>query len=124
MDTPALWRLTEPDIDPLAAAQGEPVVAYIGRDVPREALAAAGFTPVRLAGRPGRSALADRYCGPGIDAVARTQLEQVLTGRLAGCAGLVICGDCEGSVRLFRYLREIQRLEPVPGVPPFTFLDL
>lgn len=102
----------------------EPVVAYVGRDVPREVLGAAGFTPVRLAGRPGPSPLADRYCGPGIDAVARTQLEQVLTGRLADCVGLVISGDCDGSVRLFRYLREIQRLEPAPGVPPFTFLDL
>lgn len=123
MDIPELGRLTEPGNDPLTAPQGEPTVAYIGRDVPREVLAAAGFTPVRLGGRPGQSALADRYCGPGIDAVARTQLDQILTGRLARCAGLVISGDCEGSVRLFRYLREIQRLEPVPGVPPFTFLD-
>jgi benzoyl-CoA reductase/2-hydroxyglutaryl-CoA dehydratase subunit BcrC/BadD/HgdB len=119
--TQAMRRLTESD--PSAFRSGGPVVAYVGRDVPREVLAAAGLTPVRLAGVPGRSALADRYCDASMDEVARTQLELVLTGQLAHCAGLVISGDCEDSVRLFLWLREIQRYEPVSGVPPFTMPD-
>jgi benzoyl-CoA reductase/2-hydroxyglutaryl-CoA dehydratase subunit BcrC/BadD/HgdB len=101
-----------------------PVIAYVGRDVPRELLRAAGATPYRLAGRPGHTEPADRFCGGDMDPVARSQLSRVLTGELADCAGLVISGDCEGSLRLFLYLREIQRLEPFDGVPPFTFLDL
>jgi benzoyl-CoA reductase/2-hydroxyglutaryl-CoA dehydratase subunit BcrC/BadD/HgdB len=114
-------RLTE--FDPSALRSGGRVVAYVGRDVPREVPAAAGLTPVRLAGVPGRSALADRYCAASMDEVARTQLELVLTGQLAHCAGLVISGDCEDSVRLFLCLKAIQRRRPVPGVPPFTLLD-
>jgi benzoyl-CoA reductase/2-hydroxyglutaryl-CoA dehydratase subunit BcrC/BadD/HgdB len=101
-----------------------PVIAHIGRDVPRELLRAAGATPYRLAGRPGFTEAADRFCGSDMDPVARSQLSRVLTGELAGCAGLVISGDCEGSLRAFLYLREIQRLEPFDGIPPFTFLDL
>src|ERR1700759_5186786 len=79
--TQAMWRPTESDLSALRA--GGPVVAYVGRGVPREVRAAAGLTPVRLAGVPGRSALADRYCAAGMDEVARTQLELVLTGQLA-----------------------------------------
>jgi benzoyl-CoA reductase/2-hydroxyglutaryl-CoA dehydratase subunit BcrC/BadD/HgdB len=119
--TQAMRRLTE--FDPAVLRSGESVVAYVGRDVPREVLLAAGLTPVRLAGVPGCSALADRYCDPALDEVTRTQLELVLTGQLSQCAGLVISGDCESSVRLFLSLREIQRRAPMTGVPPFTFLD-
>lgn len=97
---------------------------YVGNDVPREVLLAAGLTPVRLAGRPGSSELADQFCGSNIDEVSRSQLSRVLSGELSRAVGLVISGDCEGSVRLFLYLREIQRLEPFPAVPRFTFLDL
>lgn len=101
-----------------------PSIAYVGRDVPREVLLAARRRPVRLRGRPGDTCVADRYCGASIDPVARTQLSRILGGELAGTDGLVVSADCEGSVRLFLYLREIHRLDPTPGVPRFTFVDV
>jgi benzoyl-CoA reductase/2-hydroxyglutaryl-CoA dehydratase subunit BcrC/BadD/HgdB len=101
-----------------------PVLAYVGADVPRELLRAAGGTPYRLAGRPGFTAAADRFCGPELDPVARSQLARILTGELAGCAGLVLSADCAASVRIHRYLAEIGRVEPVAGVPPVTFADV
>lgn len=113
-----------------ARLDGRPVVAYVGADVPREVLTAAGFVPFRLSGRPAGNASGEQYCGPGIDPVAVAQLARLLDGDAAAAAGLVISADCEGSVRLFLYLREILRLQPHAGVPPharvprFTFLDL
>lgn len=106
------------------AAVDDRSLVYIGRDVPREVLAASGLRPVRLPGQPGGTAAADRYSGADIDAVGRSQLARVLTGQLREAAGLIVSGDCEASVRLFLYLREIQRLEPHAGVPRFTFVDV
>lgn len=103
---------------------GRPVVVHTGADVPRELLLAAGFVPFRLTGRPGFTGPADEYCGPGIDRVAVSRLARLLEGEAADAAGLVLSADDEGSVRLFLYLRELQRVAPRPGVPPLTFLDL
>jgi benzoyl-CoA reductase/2-hydroxyglutaryl-CoA dehydratase subunit BcrC/BadD/HgdB len=107
-----------------AEIDGRPVVAHVGADVPPEVLTAAGFVPFRLAGNADGSGSAEPYCGPGIDRVAVSQLARLLDGDAARAAGLVLSADCEGSVRLFLYLRELQRLEPRPTVPRFTFLDL
>ena len=98
-------------------------VVHIGRDVPREVVLAAGLVPVRLPGAPGRPGPGDHLFGAGIDDVARTQLSRVLDGDLAGCAALAVGSDCEGSVRLFLHLSEVQRLEPYPEVPPLAFVD-
>ena len=98
-------------------------IVHVGRDVPREVILAAGLAPVRLPGAPGRPGPGDHLFGAGVDDVARTQLSRVLAGDLAGCAGLAIGSDCEGSVRLFLYLAEVRRLEPYPDVPPLAFVD-
>ena len=98
-------------------------VVHVGRDVPREVVLAAGLVPVRLPGAPGRTGAGDHLFGAGIDDVARTQLTRVLDGDLASCAGLAIGSDCEGSVRLFLHLWEVQRVEPHADVPPLAFVD-
>ena len=98
-------------------------IVHVGRDVPREVVLAAGLVPVRLPGAPGRTGAGDHLFGAGIDDLARTQLTRVLDGDLAGCAGLAIGSDCEGSVRLFLHLWEVQRVEPHPDVPPLAFVD-
>src|SRR5690242_19980096 len=103
---------------------GRPVVVHTGADVPRELLTAAGFAPLRLSGRPGFTGPADPYCGHGIDRAAVSRLARLLDGEAAAAAGLVLSADDEGSVRLFLYLRELQRVAPRPGVPRLTFLDL
>src|SRR4051794_1401958 len=115
----------ESRVAPLPAElDGRPVVAYVGADVPPEVLTAAGFAPFRLSGNAGVHESGDRYCGPGIDRVAVSQLTRLLDGDAARTAGVVLSADSEGSVRVFLYLRELQRLEPRPTVPRFTFLDL
>jgi benzoyl-CoA reductase/2-hydroxyglutaryl-CoA dehydratase subunit BcrC/BadD/HgdB len=106
------------------ARAGQPsAIVHVGRDVPREVVLAAGLVPVRLPGAPGRTGPGDHLFGAGIDDVARTQLNRILDGDLAGCAGLAIGSDCEGSVRLFLHLWEVQRVEPYPDVPPLAFVD-
>lgn len=107
-----------------AEIDGRPVVVHTGADVPREVLIAAGFAPFRLPGRPGFTGPAEPYCGPGIDRAAVSRLARLLEGEAAASAGLVLSADDEGSVRLFLYLRELQRVEPRTGVPRLTFLDL
>ena len=107
-----------------AEIDGRPVVAHVGADVPPEVVTAAGFVPFRLAGRADDARSAEPYCGPGIDRVAVSQLARLLDGDAAPAAGLVLSADCEGSVRLFLYLRELQRLEPRASMPRFTFFDL
>ncbi|MFD2415149.1 2-hydroxyacyl-CoA dehydratase [Amycolatopsis pigmentata] len=107
-----------------AALDDRPTVAYVGADVPVEVLSACGFVPFRFPGRAGAHEAAARYCGPGIDGAAVSLLARLLEGEAAEAAGLVLSADCEGTVRLFLYLREIQRLERRPGVPRFTFTDL
>ncbi|GAA0277025.1 hypothetical protein GCM10009527_086760 [Actinomadura nitritigenes] len=107
-----------------AALDGRPTVAYVGADVPAEVLSAAGFAPFRFSGRPGAYESASRYCGPGIDGAAVSQLARLLDGDAAASGGLALSADCEGTVRLFMYLREIQRLERHPGIPRLAFFDL
>ncbi|HWD05469.1 MAG TPA: 2-hydroxyacyl-CoA dehydratase family protein [Amycolatopsis sp.] len=107
-----------------AALDDRPTVAYVGADVPAEVISAAGFTPFRFSGRAGAHESAARYCGPGIDGLAVSQLARLLDAEAAAAAGLALSADCEGTVRLFLYLREIQRLEQRPGVPRLTFVDL
>lgn len=115
----------ESRLDPVPEElDGRPVVVHTGADVPREVLLAAGFAPFRLSGRPGFTGPAEEYCGPGIDRVAVSRLARLLDGEAAAATGLVLSADDEGSVRLFLYLRELQRVAPRPGVPPLTFLDL
>lgn len=106
-------------------AAGGLVVGCVGSDVPRELLHAAGLLPVWLTGTPGQpSADADRYLGTTTDPVTRSQLGRLLDGEYDFLDQLLISHDSEGSLRLFTCLREIQRVEPRPGLPVPCFVDL
>lgn len=100
-------------------AGGGTVVGYVGLDVPRELIEAAGCFALRLAPVDGvDTAEADRILGPGVDESHR----RVLAGLLAGAYPidrLVVCHDSDHSVRLHAAVRALG----LPGVE-LWFLDL
>ena len=106
-----------------ARASGLVPVAYVGSDVPRELVAAAGFLPLRIAGEPCESLVDEHILGTGVDPVARTQLCSIL--RLGGTLfdRLIVSHDGEGSLRLFHALRELRRWEPERPLPELHFFD-
>jgi hypothetical protein len=100
-------------------AGGGTVVGYVGVDVPRELIEAAGCFALRLAPVDGvDSGEADRILGPGVDEAHR----RVLAGLLAGAYPvdrLVVCHDSDHSVRLYATARALG----LPGIE-LWFLDL
>jgi len=106
-----------------ARAAGHVPLAYVGADVPRELVVAAGFLPLRLAGDPRVSLADERILGAGVDPVARTQLCNLLRQGRALFDRLILSHDGEGSVRLFHALRELQRCEPERALPELCFYD-
>jgi benzoyl-CoA reductase/2-hydroxyglutaryl-CoA dehydratase subunit BcrC/BadD/HgdB len=95
------------------SVDGGRVLAQIGVDVPRELIAAAGFTPYRLA--------AD-LAGAPVDAFegqpprSRSLLAQVL-GRDPAFAGVALAHGCVEDVQLFSVLRELSRTGRGGGLP-------
>jgi benzoyl-CoA reductase/2-hydroxyglutaryl-CoA dehydratase subunit BcrC/BadD/HgdB len=82
-------------------------VGYVGADVPRELIEAAGLRPLRLAPVPVESvALADAILGPGVDEPTRLVLAGLLERRYPIDA-LVLCHDSEHTVRLYTSLRAL-----------------
>ncbi len=113
----------------------EGVVGYVGADVPRELIAAAGLHPLRLRGsvpireRADEIVLkgsvpitkrADEILGPGVAAPARAVLAGLLEGR-PRVDFVLLCHDSDSTVRLFTALRALARTEPLPEL---WFLDL
>lgn len=108
------------------AAQGRPVVGYIGCDTPVELITAAGALPVRLAGRAGRdTALARTYLDGSVDPQAVNILAAILAPREHDPVPdlIVITHDCDASLQLFYTLRELRRIG-VESFPPTHFVDL
>ena len=91
--------------------------AYIGADVPRELIEAAGFRPVRLSGA-GAAARTDLPAN--FSARARSLTDQLLRGDFAGCA--IGHGSVE-DVQLFASLRELDR-NGLSCSFPVVFVDL
>ncbi|HVU79418.1 MAG TPA: 2-hydroxyacyl-CoA dehydratase family protein [Gaiellaceae bacterium] len=85
------------------------VVGYVGRDVPRELIEAAGCTALRLAPLDGIDArFADRVLGPGVDEAARLVLAGLLEDAYP-IDRLVLCHDSDHTVRLYTALRRLGR---------------
>ncbi|GAB3577535.1 hypothetical protein GCM10027445_43270 [Amycolatopsis endophytica] len=103
----------------------EPVIGYVGADVPVELITAAGARPLRLSGRPGADrTLGDRYLGRGLDPAVRSLLSRLLAGEFGHLDGLVVSRDCEASGRLFYALRELRRVDPAVALPPVHLVDV
>ena len=113
-------------LDELVAAYESPslpavgVVGYLGDDVPRELVAAAGLLPVRLRGSvPSRSAPIDPRAGRRRAGAGRPR-PGLLEGR-PRIDFLLLSHDSDSAVRLFTALRVLSRTEPLPEL---WFLDL
>lgn len=85
------------------------VVGYVGLDVPRELIEAAGCPALRLAPVDGVDATyADRVLGPGVDEATRLVLAGLLEGAYP-IDRLVLCHDSDHTVRLYAALRRLGR---------------
>ncbi|WP_330285085.1 2-hydroxyacyl-CoA dehydratase family protein [Streptomyces sp. NBC_00588] len=108
------------------AAQGRPVVGYVGCDTPVELITAAGALPVRLAGRAGRdTSLARTYLDGAVDPQVVNVLAAILTPEDGDPVPdlIVITHDCDASLQLFYTLRELRRTG-THSCPPVHFVDL
>lgn len=105
------------------AAAGRTVVGFVGADVPRELIAAAGAIPLRLHSRHGfASAEAKELLGEAIDPVAHSILGQVLAGELDFLAGIAFSRDCSASLQQFYVARQL--VGGRPSMPPVHLVDL
>jgi hypothetical protein len=113
-------------LDTLVAAYDSPevpgsgVVGYVGDDVPRELIAAAGLHPLRLRGSVPITVRADAILGAGVDAPARAVLAGLLDGQ-PRLDYLLLSHDSDATVRLFTALRVLAGTEPLPEL---WFLDV
>lgn len=127
---PAFFELYRVYTDREAAAAqwragGGAVLGKLGFDVPDELAIAAGFLPVQVYAEPRASLpLADRYLEYSFDPVLRSQFEGLTDGTWQKRFDkLAISNSTDAIIRIFLYLREIQRSEPDMPVPPLTFID-
>jgi benzoyl-CoA reductase/2-hydroxyglutaryl-CoA dehydratase subunit BcrC/BadD/HgdB len=120
----ALATLRAHYADPFAAARDAEgcAVGYVGTDVPRELVAAAGLLPIRLRAVGPASPLADDVLGLRVDAPVRRALGALLDGTLP-VDFLVVSHESDSTVRLFTSLRALARDDP-SRFPPFEFVDL
>lgn len=94
-----------------------PIVACVGADIPRELVAAAGFTPVRLA--------ADTAAVTGQALAGQSPRTSALTTQImnGAFAGVAIAHGCAEDGQLFSVLRELSRVGRFDG-PPVAHLDV
>lgn len=106
-------------------ASGKKVAGTLGCDVPDEILLAAGILPVRAHSDPAAGlAEADKYLEFSFDPVVRSQFERLVDGTGHKLYDrLVISNSTDVLIRIYFYLREIQRVEPEKSLPPITFID-
>lgn len=94
-----------------------PTLACIGADIPRELVAAAGFTPVRLA------ADTTALTGEGLAGQSLRTSALVAQIRNGSFAGVAIAHGCAEDGQLFSVLRELSRVGRLDG-PPVAHLDV
>jgi benzoyl-CoA reductase/2-hydroxyglutaryl-CoA dehydratase subunit BcrC/BadD/HgdB len=105
------------------AGEGAKVIGFVGADVPRELIVAAGAVPVRLHSRAGYSSKeALDLLGGAIDPVAHSILGQVLSGELDSLTGIVFSRDSSASLQQFYVLRQLA--ERRPSMPPVHLVDI
>ena len=101
-------RVTRPGRDPRWRG-GRLVVGYVGADVPRELVAAAGLAARCGSAGPGaRRPLAEAILGPRVDPPVRRILAGLLEGR-PPLDFLLLSHDSDSTVRLFTSLRVLAR---------------
>ncbi len=106
-------------------AEGKKVVGELGCDVPDEFIIAAGMLPVHVYADPGKPLVeTNTYLEYAFDPVVRAQFEKLVDGTYKEQIDyLAISNSTDVIIRIFLYLRELQRQEPEKLVPPVEFID-
>ena len=105
-------------------AAGKKVVCVAGSEVPEEIILAAGMLPMRITGyyggaRPG----AEKYLEYSFGAIWKGIWETVTEDYAGLMEHLVFCSSSDMYLKLFYYLRTLDRLEPERKLPELKFLD-
>ena len=102
----------------------KPTIAYISVDMPVELIIAAGYLPLRLRGNPMATIqFANQYLRSNFNPYLRSVFDRILDLTYSFTERLILSNLDESIVRLFYYLREIQRLEPNPKLPPIEYFE-
>jgi benzoyl-CoA reductase subunit C len=115
---------------PLEAARehkqsGGKVVGYVSTAVPSELIAASGAMPVMVRGDVNRkTALADEWMEEQFDPMARSIFDMALAGELQFLDLLIVPRVADSFMRLYLYLREVERLGLSKKLPPLLQFDL
>lgn len=107
-----------------AAAQGHPVVGYVGNTVPVELILAAGCVPVRIAPAFGDASAADDAVERFSDTDVRLIFAQYCAGEFDALDLLVIPRSTESQHKLYLALREAWRTGLVTRGPALYLYDI
>jgi benzoyl-CoA reductase/2-hydroxyglutaryl-CoA dehydratase subunit BcrC/BadD/HgdB len=104
---------------------GGKVVGYVSTAVPSELIAASGALPVMIRGDVHRkTTLADEWMEEQFDPMARSIFDMALAGELQFLDLLIVPRVADSFMRLYLYLREVERLGLSKKLPPVFQFDL
>jgi benzoyl-CoA reductase/2-hydroxyglutaryl-CoA dehydratase subunit BcrC/BadD/HgdB len=104
---------------------GGRVAGFVSTAVPIEAIVAAGMYPVMITGHcRGDTSLADEWMEDMFDPMARAIFQSALAGELEFLDVLIIPRSADSFLRLYLYLREIERLGICKQLPRIVLYDL
>ena len=106
-------------------AAGGKVAGFVSTAVPVELITAAGMYPVMITGDcNGSTALANEWMEDMFDPMARAIFQAALAGELDFLDVLIIPRSADSFLRLYLYLREIERLGVCKHLPRVVLYDL
>lgn len=106
-------------------AAGGKVIGYVSTAVPRELITAAGLFPLLITGDPTRvTTLGDTWMEAQFDPMARSIFDAAVSGELAFLDLLIVPRVADSFLRLYLYLREIERTGAAQGLPKLQLFDL
>ncbi|HTE40573.1 MAG TPA: 2-hydroxyacyl-CoA dehydratase family protein [Steroidobacteraceae bacterium] len=101
------------------------VAGFVSTAAPIELIAAAGFHPVMITGDcRGSTELADEWMESLFDPMARAIFQAALSGELEFLDVLIIPRSADSFLRLYLYLREVERLDLCKRLPRVVLYDL
>ena len=104
---------------------GGKVIGYVSTAVPSELIEASGAMPVLIRGDAQRStALADEWMEEQFDPMARSIFDMSLAGELQFLDLLIVPRVADSFMRLYLYLREVERLNLSAKLPKLLSFDL
>jgi len=104
--------------------EGKQVVCTTGYDVPEEILLAAGLMPFRVTGYyGGQRKSAEKYLEYSFGAVWKGLWDSVTEDYAGLMDYLVFSSSSDMLLKLYYYLRALQRLEPDRALPELLYLD-